>query len=446
MALTLAGLAASLPGSGQPPIHLHPENPHYFRYEGKPTVLITSGEHYGGVLNASFDFEPYFRELASHDLNQTRTFAGTYREVPGSFGIKDNTLAPTPGNYMAPWPRTDRGTAQDGLGTFDLSRWNSDYFERLKRFVQTAGKHGVIVELVLFCTFYEDILWEVNPMNPANNVNELGLVHRDSVYTLGNDQLVTYQEQFVEKVVTELNAFDNLYFEIANEPYFGSFTDAWTDRMVRTIVETEENLPQQHLIAQNIANNSAEIDAPHPQTSIFNFHYAEPAAVSQNYHLNKANEPYRMEAWQFMLAGGAVFSNLDYSFTPTHPDGTADPSPSPGGGGEQLREELSFLKSFLEEMDFVRMQPDSTVVRGGLPDTVAVQTLAEAGQTYAMHFTGGGRISPRIALPRGDYRATWYDPTSGSSLQQTEFTHEEALTTLSSPSYRSDIALRIVRQ
>jgi len=33
------------------PIGLHPENPHYFLWRGKATVLITSGEHYGAVLN-----------------------------------------------------------------------------------------------------------------------------------------------------------------------------------------------------------------------------------------------------------------------------------------------------------------------------------------------------------------------------------------------------------
>jgi len=38
------------------PIQLHPDNPHYFLWRGQPTVLITSGEHYGAVLNADFDY------------------------------------------------------------------------------------------------------------------------------------------------------------------------------------------------------------------------------------------------------------------------------------------------------------------------------------------------------------------------------------------------------
>src|SRR5207249_3782080 len=42
-----------------PPLRLHPDNPHYLLFRGKPTVLITSGEHYGAVLNRAFDYLRY---------------------------------------------------------------------------------------------------------------------------------------------------------------------------------------------------------------------------------------------------------------------------------------------------------------------------------------------------------------------------------------------------
>ena len=87
------------------PLALHPENPRYFLFRGKPTVLVTSGEHYGAVLNLDFDYVRYLDALAADGLNHTRLFSGTYREVPSSFGITDNTLAPKPGRYAAPWAR-----------------------------------------------------------------------------------------------------------------------------------------------------------------------------------------------------------------------------------------------------------------------------------------------------------------------------------------------------
>ena len=37
------------------PIRAHPDNPHYYLFRGRPTVLITSAEHYGAVINRAFD-------------------------------------------------------------------------------------------------------------------------------------------------------------------------------------------------------------------------------------------------------------------------------------------------------------------------------------------------------------------------------------------------------
>src|SRR4051795_6601036 len=65
------------------PLRLHPDNPHYFLFRGRPTVLVTSGEHYGAVLNGAFDFRKYVDTLAADNLNLTRAFTGLYREVPG---------------------------------------------------------------------------------------------------------------------------------------------------------------------------------------------------------------------------------------------------------------------------------------------------------------------------------------------------------------------------
>jgi len=36
-------------------------------------VLVTSGEHYGSVLNLDFDYIRYLDELQSNGLNLTRT-------------------------------------------------------------------------------------------------------------------------------------------------------------------------------------------------------------------------------------------------------------------------------------------------------------------------------------------------------------------------------------
>src|SRR4051794_12560615 len=63
------------------PLRLHPDNPRYFLFRGKPAVLVTSAEHYGAVLNLDFDTGRYLDELGAKGLNLTRTFSGVYREL-----------------------------------------------------------------------------------------------------------------------------------------------------------------------------------------------------------------------------------------------------------------------------------------------------------------------------------------------------------------------------
>src|SRR3954466_8071077 len=97
--------ASSLAG---PPLQLHPENPHYFLWRGKPTVLITSGEHYGALLNLDFDYRKYLDTLAADGMMLTRVFSGAYVEPEGAFNIARNTLAPLPGRFISPWARSSQ--------------------------------------------------------------------------------------------------------------------------------------------------------------------------------------------------------------------------------------------------------------------------------------------------------------------------------------------------
>ena len=73
---------------------------------------------------------------------------------------------------------------------------------------------------------------------------------------------------------------------------------------------------------------------------------------------------YRTEAWDFFVAGGSAFSNLDYSYSVKHPDGTAKVTTSPGGGGPELRRQLAILKAFLDGFDLVKMRPEGAALRG----------------------------------------------------------------------------------
>ncbi len=473
--LMLTAIAAPAVAEHSQRLRLHPQNPHYFLFGDKPTVLITSGEHYGAVLNLDFDYVKYLDTLAKDGLNLTRTFAGAYCEPSGAFNITSNTLAPARNRFICPWARSDRGGYANGGNKFDLTKWDEAYFKRLKDFVAKARKRGIVVELNLFCPMYEESQWKLSPQNSINNVNGIGHLARTNVYTLDrNGGLLAVQEATVRKIVTELNGFDNVYYEICNEPYFGGVTMDWQHHMADVIVETERAFAgrrsvdpgSRHLISQNIANNKAKVANPLPAISIFNFHYASPPeTVAMNYDLNKVigdNEtgfrgtndlPYRVEAWSFILAGGGLFNHLDYSFTVGHEDGTfVYPSKQPGGGNPGFRRQLKILQQFIRGFNFVKMQPLNSALKTPLAGSARAYVLAEPNKVYAVYVAPAGeKPAPREALltlevPEGNYRAEWINPLTGKveRRETVKSTHGSAV--LTSPLHLEDIALRLIKK
>ncbi len=446
--------AVSAPAVGGPPLALHPENPHYFLFRGKPTVLVSSGEHYGAVLNLDFDYVRYLDELHARGLNHTRTWAGTYREVPGSFNIKDNTLAPRPGRYLAPWARSATPGYSAGGNQFDLARWDEAFFDRLKDFVARASERGIVVELDLFCPNYDDAVWKASPLNAINNVNGVGACPREEVYTLKHAALLAIEEATAREIVRRLAGSDNVYFEVCNEPYFAGVAIDWQYRIADVIVETEKNSPDKHLISMNYP--LGKVERPHPAVSILNFHYAAPPdVVALNYGLNRAigeNETgfkgrddatYRTEGWDFLLAGGALYNNLDYSFTVEHPDGNFLGHDAPGGGSPRLRRELTVLKDFLDGFAFVRMAPDQSVIKGGIPAGATVRALVERGRQYAVYIKGGTRADLRLELPAGLYAVEWVGTLKGDVVGSEKLDHPGGVAVLRSPKYERDMALRV---
>ncbi len=464
---------------------VHPENPRYFLYKNAPTVLITSAEHYGAVLNADFDFEKYLRTLHAQGMNYTRIFTGSYVEIPGSFGIGNNTLAPATGRFLSPWQRVEEAGLYRGENKFDLSKWNPDYFERLKAFVDLANQLDIIVEVTLFCSTYHDASWERHPFNPGNNINQLpGDLNRKRSNTLANGKLTEIQKQLVAKIVNELNEFGNVFYEIQNEPWSddpqkvmrtlktldpepgtgkwykwaeraSDASLAWQREMAAVIAETEKNLPNQHVIAQNYTNFKWAIEAVDPNISILNFHYAWPEAVWLNYGWNRpvgfdesgfagsSDTTYLRQAWQFMLAGGAIFNNLDYSFFVGKEDGTGQ-NKAPGGGSANLRKQLTYLRSFLESLDFVQMQPDFEVVAHS--PGLQWQALSEPKKQYAIVFTGMRTDWVMLNLPRREFSYQFISPFTGEILGTGSISGRKGESVkVELPVFEHMVALKLVR-
>ena len=427
---------------------VHPRNPRCFQYRGKPFKILTSAEHYGAVLNADFDYDVYLQEMERTGQNMTRVFT-FYREkshsIPGPGGM--NTLAPTSEASVMPWLRiSGHGAAADGLNKFDLNRWNPAYFVRLKDFVGKCADHAIVCEIVLFCNPYNREKYELFPCSKVSNVNGVGIHTEDprEFMTLKDPTIVAFQERFVCKIVEELNAFDNAYYEICNEPnVHGDFSEekerqvvAWQTYLAHVLRQAEEGLPKRHLIAVNahfrveLPAKSGEPDMRHddgsyfdnPDIDIVNYHYISAKADAQGLHFthlpndrgqagliwhflrqrDRFRKPIvfdetfsgivrghperyainRAEAWETLLSGGAGYNNLDWSFTPGDETGSGK---APIGDaryldGRPLREWLGLFRELLDRYDLAALIP----AVGLLPQCIP-------GYGYAASTDGEGR-------------------------------------------------------
>ena len=238
---------------------------------------------------------------------------------------------------------------------------------------------------------------------------------------------------------------------------------AWQHRIADVIVETEKSLPNRHLISQNVANGSKKITKPHAAISIFNFHYASPPkAVGENYGLRKVmgdNETgfkgtndahYRMEAWEFILAGGGLYNNLDYSFVAGHERGDfVYPKSQPGGGNPEFRRQMTVLRDFIHRFDFIHMKPDKEFINAGVPEKMHAYSLTQDGRQYAAYFCSPSSAAPQtmsltLLVPVGVYQIEWVDVLSGKSTLRERRKSPGAIT-ITSPKFGREVALSIKR-
>jgi hypothetical protein len=188
--------------------------------------------------------------------------------------------------------RSSTPGAADGGNKFDLKSWNPEFFTRVSDFLREADRRGVVVEVNLFCPYYEESMWNVSPLNAKNNINGIGDVPRTEALTMKHSDLIQVQDAMVRRIADELSRFDNFYYEICNEPYFGGVTLEWQEHIAGVIQDQESRTGRRHLISRNVANGSKRVEKPFPTVSILNFHYSRPAAsVGMNYILFSAPSP-----------------------------------------------------------------------------------------------------------------------------------------------------------
>jgi hypothetical protein len=469
------------------PISVHPDNPHYFFFQGKPLVLLTSDQHYGAVVNVEFDYTSFLDKLKSKDLNFTRIYPGAYIEKEDEY-TPGNPLGACSGQFILPWATTSETGVHPILGSrkFDLDQWDQAYFNRLGDFCAKALDRGIIIEICFFNGMYAH-RWEFQAMYYQNNIQCVGTCTWDMVQSLtGDPNVVSYQEKYIAEITRRLNDFDNIIYHICDEPWqcekSPDIMGAWMDRMIEAFRKGEDPLPKKHLLGQTVdwtmRNNSADFSAD-SRIQYIDIEYSRGADDLKNEYVHKKPVVYietvfypdeyggdkigatRVEAWEFMLGGCAGFMQLNALYK------TANAA-AQGTGIDEVLDVFVTLKTFLAGFDLFAMNRDNAFIVSGVPSDAFASAISEPGRQYGFYIhhsvykdpppkpgdIGSFRHSYVVTqglyhetftfnFPAGRYAAEWIDPATGAVKQKDSIVHEGGDCKLTAPDYSIDIALRM---
>ena len=468
-------------------------NSHYLVYKNKPVTLITSDHHYGAIIDLDFDFVKYLNYLADNGLNLTRIYPGGMFEPPDKY-LPGNPLGPRQGRQLLPWAKSDQPGANPLLAEpgkqsfkFDLDKWDPDYFGRLKAFLKLTREKDIIVEIPFFNGMYADC-WPLMTMYHGNNIQNIGQYEMKDcgLFTTMNwlnKDVIKYQKEYIKKIVTELNEFDNLIFDICDEPSLQGLPDGsiiirpdsiispWINAMKDAFVQAEEPLPKKHLLGQTVQNLSpdlsdqqwcmwlpAEYVSPAEKALKFDYARNKPIInVETNYFgmsLTKSSysaDAVRLEGWWFMLGGGAGIINLNGEFY--HGNET---------GGEITQTQIVPQKKILREfMNSLNLNGLSRFTNFNIAaDGIVSNGISESGKQYAIYLFHGtsdnewgcsfvpkpGNYGDTLTInsvPASAYKVEWIDPSSGALKGSESLNWEGGNLKLSTPPYTLDIALRL---
>jgi hypothetical protein len=212
-------------------LRVHPENPRYFQDAQGRAVYLVGSHHWDSLVDngerpSGFDFEGYLDRLASWGHNFIRLWTHE---------------AWTHDLHPRPWLRTGSGLALDGRSRFDLSRFDPDYFSRLRERVVRAGERGFYVSVMLFNGWSihdkgEGNPWDHHPFNRRNNVDGIdgdpdARGDGSDVHTLRVPAITRLQEAYLEKMVETVGDLGSILWEISNESH-GASRD-WQYHLIR---------------------------------------------------------------------------------------------------------------------------------------------------------------------------------------------------------------------
>jgi len=418
------------------PLVVSKSNPRYFADSTGRVVYLTGSHTWENLQDCgihdpppAFDFEGYLAMLEQHGHNFIRLW--TWEQAAWFASSRERyVIAPLP------YQRTGPGTALDGKPKFDLTRWNPEYFDRLRSRVVAAGERGIYVSVMLFqgwSIMKKDLggrkkhlpgnPWPGHPFNRKNNVNGIdgdanGNGEGEEIHTLTVPAVTRLQEAYIRKVVDTVNDLDNVLYEVSNESQPES--KDWQYHIINYVHQYEATKPKQHPVGMSAfyAGREGSMDALYaspaewiaPQTEGGRYRYDSdpPAADGRKVIISDTDH--------FGIGGDNkwFWKTFTRGMNPIYMDPVTNPGQIAKAPSietlESARRAMGQTRRYAERMRLVAMSP-----REELASTR--YCLADENQEYLVYQPEEGEFKVRLGGSAADrFSLVWFDPTSGKEI------------------------------
>jgi len=432
------------------------KNPLYWQYKNKPIVLLGASNNDNPFQND--DFEQQIDDLARNGGNYIRLTLSSRDE----HDVWPHQLSPQTGLY-------------------DLSKFSTEYFERIEKFLQHCYDRDVIAQIEFWDRFdFARAPWEQNPFNPKNNSNydsqQSGLktsyprhpstkenaFFRSAPSLENNGALLGFQLDLVDRVLDSTLKYPNVLYSISNET---TESLAWVDFWAKRIQERARDLGKEIAVTEmwnerdlrqeihkhvtkrhdlysfvEISQNNHHSGYLHWEriqvfrTRIVNSEHPRPLNMIKVYGANTNsfgdNQDGQERFWRALIGG---VSSVRFH------------RPSHGIGASNIA--LANLKSarmLLDQIDIFSSIPDAEVdlkcaranrqILHKASDNEAYATYI-SGKTYAVYFPTGGSVE--LELPKKseqiELSIRWLDIATSQWMETARLECADKLPTIRTP-------------
>ncbi|MCP5112817.1 MAG: hypothetical protein GY953_18475 [bacterium] len=339
-----------------------------------------------------------------------------------------------------PYQRTGLGHAADGRPKFDLSKFNTEYFDRLRRRVMAAGERGIYTGVMLFQGFSvarkgvrrKKTPWSYHPLNGENNINGIdgdpdGDGEGYETHERRIAEVTRIQDAFVRKVVNTVNDLGNVIYEVGNECHGAS--TAWQYHVINLIQEYEGTKPEQHPTWMSyqydgIAGRGTDEDLfQSPATAVSprgsgkrsNYITDPPASrgdkivIADTDHIAPTDLDRADWVWKIFTRGlHPIF--MDDPPVPGAIEHPAFKDTGPGGPASRTRAAMGHTLAFARRMNLAAMHPTNEA-----GDCSTRYCLRNPGAEYLVYQPQTGPVD--VLMRPGAYRYEWSDPVTGETVQ-----------------------------